>query len=349
MGESEPPQPLTSKLEPSTLNLESVLNLARIEEARAFLEGRIRRTPVEESRGLSEKLGVPVWLKLESLQITGSFKVRGALWKLSRLTQAQRRAGVATCSAGNHGLGIAYAARELGLTPTVYVPRSVDDSKHSAMLDLGADVIVSDFDGYDDTEAWARAEIEKSGKVFVSGFDDEDIMAGNGGTLALEVLEQVPQAGGFLLPVGGGGLSSGFSFVAKDRLPRAVIVGCQHEKSPALKLSLETGRAVTRLPAVETAAGGIEGGIGEKPFGVLRSRVDRVALCSEEELLEGVRWMLQEHHYLIEPSAAVTVSACLSGKAGSFDAPVVIVLSGRNLSLQTLRKILGVSAPMGSL
>ena len=317
------------------------LTLGRIEEAREFLQGRIRRTPVEESPALSERLGVPVWLKLEFLQVTGSFKIRGAFSKLSRLTPEERRAGIGTCSAGNHGKGIAYAARALGLTPTIYVPKSVDSSKKNAMVAMGGEVIVSDFDGYDDTEEWARREIEKSGKVFVSAFDDEDIMAGNGGTLAAEVLEDVPQARAFLLPVGGGGLSSGFSFVVKERLPDAVVLGCQHEKSPALALSLEQGRAVTRLPAVETVAGGIEGGLGAKPFEILRTRIDRVALISEEEIFEAVRWMLATHQYLIEPSAAVTIAACLTGKAGSLDAPAVVVLSGRNVSLETLRRILG--------
>jgi len=318
-----------------------MLSMNRIEEARAFLAARLRRTPVEESPGLSKLVGAPVWLKLEMLQVTGSFKVRGAFWKLSRLTEAERRAGIATCSAGNHGKGIAWASRLAGLTPTIYVPRSVDPVKHSAMVELGAEVIVSEFDGYDDTEAWAREETARSGKVFVSAFDDEDIMAGNGGTLALEVLEEIPDARGFLLPVGGGGLSAGFSFVVKERLPAATVVGCQLEASPGLKLSLEAGHAVTRLPAVETMAGGIEGGLGEKPFEVLRTRIDRVALISESEILEGVRWMLESHQYLIEPSAAAPVAACLTGKSGRFDAPVVVVLSGRNVALPTLRRILG--------
>jgi threonine dehydratase len=318
-----------------------MLSMSRIEEARAFLAGSLRRTPVEESPGLSKLVGAPVWLKLEMLQVTGSFKVRGAFWKLSRLSEGERRAGIATCSAGNHGKGIAWAARLLGLTPTIYVPRSVDSSKHRAMLALGADVIVSSLDGYDDTEVWAREETARSGKVFVSAFDDEDIMAGNGGTLALEVLEDVPDARGFLLPVGGGGLSAGFSFAVKERLPAATVVGCQLEASPGLKRSLEAGRAVTRLPAVETVAGGLEGGLGEKPFEILRTRVDRVALVSEDEILEGVRWMLEAHQYLIEPSAAAPVAACVTGRAGRFEAPVVIVLSGRNVGLPTLRRILG--------
>jgi len=318
-----------------------LLTVSRIEEARAFLAGRLRATPVEESPDLSRRLGVPVWLKLESLQVTGSFKVRGALWKLSRLSEAERRAEIATCSAGNHGKGIAWAARLLGLTPTIYVPKSVDSAKHRAMVALGAAVIVSEFAGYDDTEAWAREEIEKSGKVFVSPFDDEDIMAGNGGTLALEVLEDVPEARAFLLPVGGGGLSAGFSFLIKEKLPGATVVGCQLEASPGLKLSLESGRAVTRLPAVETVAGGLEGGLGKKTFEVLRTRIDRIALISEDEIFAGVRWMLEAHQYLIEPSAAATVAACLTGKAGRFDAPLVVVLSGRNVGLEIQRRILG--------
>jgi threonine dehydratase len=318
-----------------------VLTRSLIEEARTFLSDKIRRTPVEESRVLSDRLGVPVWLKLESLQLTGSFKVRGALFRLSRLSPEERRAGVATCSAGNHGKAVAYAARGMGLTPRIYVPRSVDRAKHREMVELGAEVVVSEFEGYDDTEEWAMRQSKESGRVFVSAFDDDDVMAANGGTLALEVLDQVPEARSFVLPVGGGGLAGGFSFAALQRVPQGLVVGCQLEASPALKLSLDRGEAVTRLTAVATTAGGLEGGIGANPFEVLRSRIGRVALISEEEIFEGLRWMLSEHHYLVEPSAAVTVAACLTGKAGSFDSPAVVVLSGRNVALETLRRMLG--------
>ena len=316
------------------------LSLSLIEKARAFLAGRIRRTPMEESPALSEILGVPAWLKLESLQLTGSFKIRGASFRLSLLTEEERRAGIATCSAGNHGKAVAYAARSLGLVPTIYVPASVDESKYSAIVELGAEVIRSRFPGYDDTEEWAIREAERSGRVWISAFDDEAIMAGNGGSLALEILEDAPDARGFVLPVGGGGMSGGLAFAVKEKLSGATIVGCQHEASPALALSLERGHAVTRLPAVETAAGGIEGGIGRKTFEILRSRIGRVALVSEREIFEGVRWMLEKHQHLIEPSAAAAVAACLAGKAGRFESPTVVVISGRNVSLETLRKIL---------
>jgi threonine dehydratase len=312
-----------------------------IKEASAYLKGRIRHTPVEESPGLADRLGVPVWLKLESLQETGSFKVRGALFRLSRLTAEERRTGIATCSAGNHGKGVAFAARQMGVQATIYVPSSVDETKYRGMIALGADVRVSRFAGFDDTQEWALEEAAKGNRPFISAFDDPAIIAGNGGSLGIEVLDDLPAARTFILPVGGGGLAAGFSFYAKEKYADAVIIGCQHELSPALQLSLKAGRAVTKLPAVETVAAGVEGGIGSQPFEILRSRIDRVALVSETEIFEAVRWMLDRHQYLIEPSAAVTVAACLSGKVGRLESPAVVVLSGRNVSTAVLKRILG--------
>lgn len=324
----------------ATRGVAATLTDDRILEASAFLTGRVRRTPIEESPDLSDLLGVPVWLKLESLQTTGSFKLRGAMFAINRMSEDARRPGIATCSAGNHGKAVAFAAREARIPARVYVPRDVDESKHRATLALGAEVFRSEFVGYDDTEAWAREEASRDGRLFLSAFDDDDVMAGNGGSLAIEVLDELPNAHAFLLPVGGGGLSAGFSFWVKGRRPDAVFIGCQHELSPALQLSLERGEAVTRLPAVETAAGGLEGGIGSRTFDVLRSRIDRVALLSESEIFDAVRWMLERHQYLVEPSAAVTVAACLTGKCGVLDGPAVVVLSGRNVSSRTIRRIL---------
>jgi threonine dehydratase len=317
-----------------------MLTIERIRAAAEFLKGRVRRTPVEPSRQLSEIAGVPVWLKLESLQITGSFKVRGAFVRLSELSEEDRRRGVVTASAGNHGKAVAYVSRLLSVPARIYVPKTVDESKYRGMLIFGAEVVRSEFPGYDDTEELAREEAAKSGRLFVSAFDDEAVMAGNGGSLAVEVLEDVPAAQTFVLPVGGGGLAGGFALYAKDRLPGSRIIGCQHELSPGLKLSLDRGEAVTRLPPIETVAGGIEGGIGPLPFDLLRSRTDGVALCSEEEIGEAVRWMLAEHQYLVEPSAAVTVAAFLTRKAGRLETPTVLVISGRNVSIETLQRIL---------
>lgn len=313
---------------------------ALIDEASGYLQSRVRRTPVESSLGLTKALGVPVWLKLESLQLTGSFKIRGAFFRISKMTAEERRDGVVTCSAGNHGKAMAYAARAENARVTICVPKSIDRAKHEGMLAMGADVRVSEFDGYDDTEAWAREMAKERGQAFISPFDDYAVMAANGGSTAVETLEQLADARNFILPVGGGGLAAGFAFEAKRHLLEAKIICCQLEASPALKMSLEARRAITKLPAVETMAGGVEGGIGALTFEMLAPLVDHVALVTEEEVLNGVRWMIEHHQYLIEPTSAVTIAACLSGKVEAQDGPAVVVISGRNVSAETVKKIL---------
>lgn len=314
--------------------------MALVLEARRSLEGRIRRTPVEDSPALSEAAKVPVGLKLESAQLTGSFKIRGAFFALSRLSAEDRKRGIVTCSAGNHGKAVAYVARELEIPAEIHVPASVDESKYQGMLALGASVVRSNVDGFDETEQIAKAEAARTGRPFVTAFDDNAILAANGGTLAAEVLEDAPQARTFLLPVGGAGLAGGFAFYAKTALPDCRIIGCQHALSPALALSLEKGEAILRLPPVATTAGGLEGGIGRTGFEVLKTRIDGVALITEEEMFDAVRFMLDRHQYLIEPSSAVTVAAIRTGKAGRMDSPAVAVISGRNVALSTVRKIL---------
>jgi threonine dehydratase len=318
----------------------TALDMPLVLEARRALAGNIRRTPVEPSAALSERAGAPVFLKLENLQLTGSFKIRGAFFVLSRLSGAERERGIVTCSAGNHGKAVAHVARELGIPAEIHVPRSVDESKYRAIVALGANVVRSEHDGFDDTERIARAAAGSSGRPFLTAFDDEAILAANGGTLAAEVLEDCPEARAFLVPVGGAGLAGGFAFFAKTALPDAAIVGCQHALSPALALSLERGEAVLTLPPVATTAGGLEGGIGRTGFSYLKDRLGGVALLTEEEIFEAVRFLLDRHQYLVEPSAAVTVAALLTGKAGRLVGPAVAVLSGRNVALPTLRRIL---------
>lgn len=309
---------------------------ALIDEASAYLSGKVRETPIEYSL-IHPDLHRGGWLKLESLQHTGSFKVRGALFRCSKLTEKEKSDGVVTCSAGNHGKAMAGS----DVNVTICVPRSVDQAKLAAMRSSWtANVLVSDFDGYDETEAWARELAGANGKTFISPFDDYAVMAGNGGSLAVETLRQFPKARNFVLPVGGGGLAAGFAFEVKRRKPDAKIICCQHVLSPALRMSLDAGRAITKLPAVETMAGGVEGGIGALTFEILAPLVDHVALVTEEEILDGVRWMIGHHQYLIEPTAAVSIAACLSGKVELQDGPAVIVISGRNVSAETVKKIL---------
>lgn len=312
-----------------------------IDDAAEFLGPRVRRTPVELSRGLSDRLGREVWLKLENWQTTGSFKVRGALYALHVL-QREGAEVVATCSAGNHGRGVAHAARTLGMKAVIFVPSSVDETKYSGMLRDGAQVVKSPYPGYDRTEAWARRQCAEKGLPFLSAFDDDRIMAGNGGTVALEILEQVPDVRHVVVPVGGGGLSAGLAWVLKSRWPEARLTAVQTAASPALKLSLERGRAVTELEGPVTLASGLEGGIGVQTFAVLAPRVDHVAVVEEDALKAAFRWMLAEHQMVIEGSAAVAVAACLAGDVAPdpTDAPMVVVITGRNISQEKIRGVL---------
>jgi threonine dehydratase len=316
------------------------LGLPLIEEARRALAGRIRRTPVEVSPALAEAAGAPVSLKLECFQLTGSFKIRGAFFAMSRLSAAERARGVVTCSAGNHGKAVAWVARELSIPAEVHVPRNVDEAKYRAIVSLGAVIVRSATDSFDETEELAKLEAQASGRTYLTAFDDEAILAANGGTLAAEVLEDVPEARTFLLPVGGAGLAGGFAYYAKSVLPGSRIVGCQHALSPALSLSLARGEAVVRLPPVDTTAGGVEGGIGRTGFAVLKDRIDGVALLTEEQIFGAVRFMLDRHQILIEPSSAVTIAAILERKIERLESPAVAVVSGRNVALATLRRIL---------
>lgn len=316
------------------------LSLELIRKSSEFLKGKVRKTPVEFSPVLSDLLNAPVYLKLENLQLTGSFKVRGALFYLSTLSDKEKAQGVAACSAGNHGLGVAYAAKEMGVDCTIYVPKSVDQAKHQKMLKLGAKVVRSEFVGYDDTLEWAEKEAAEKHLPLISAFDDERIMAANGGSLAIEILSDIPQMQNLIVPVGGGGLSSGMCYYLKAGNPLIRTIGCQHIGSPAFKLSLERGRAVTKLPAVETVAGGIEGGIGEKCFEILKDRLDEITLLTEREIIEGFRWMLENHQYLIEPTSAVAIAGCLFHKVSALKGDTVIVLTGRNVSFTTMQKLI---------
>lgn len=316
-----------------------VLNLDLIDQAVAFLKPRIIETPLEESPALSALLGVPVQLKLEMLQRTGSFKLRGAFFRLSLLHPGERREGVITCSAGNHGWALAYAGKELGVPVTVYVPASVDPSKRAGIESLGATVVQAAFAGYDETDQFARVEAARLGRPFISPFDDDAIIAGNGGSLAAEILEANPAIKNFIVPVGGGGLAAGIGFYAKQKIPNFRLICCQHSGSPALRISLDRGFAVTEMPAIETAAGGIEGGIGSLTFSYLKDLVDQVVLVDEAGILEGVRWCLRELHYLVEPSSAVVIAACLAGGMHRLEGPTAVVLSGRNVAFETVRRI----------
>lgn len=307
-----------------------------IDRAESLLVPVIRETPMEPSPALSEKLGVPTWLKLECLQLTGSFKIRGALFALQELRDSGAST-VATCSAGNHGLGLAYAARLAKMPARIYVPGQVDPGKVELLRGMGADVRVSPHPGFDETETWAKDEVRRDGIPFISAYDDELILAGNGGTMMREMRRQLPDLETVIVPVGGGGLSGGMLLSAAR--PTS-LVAAQTQASPALALSLKKGEAVTQMDSAETLAGGLEGGIGLRGFEVLKTHNPQVIVVSEDEIREGLRWTLATHRYLVEPSSAVAIAAAQRPEV-KIDGPTVVVLTGRNIGVDVLRAVLG--------
>ncbi len=310
------------------------LNPTLVREAASFLDSRIRRTPAEFSPGLSEELGQDVYLKLENLQTTGSFKIRGALFALHKLKQ-KGILQVATCSAGNHGKGVAYAAEKLGMMAKIYVPSGVDRVKYDAMVRMGADVVVSDFIGFDETEKWSIGEAEKEEIPFISAYDDVLVMAGNGGSVALEVLDQVPDAKTFVMPAGGGGHAAGFISTVRSRYADCKTNLVQHERSPAFLRSLEKGRAVTEMDPFETLASGLEGGFGRNTFEMLKDQVSHVALVSESDIRRAMKWIAENHQYIIEGSSAAAIAACQRHDLATTAGSIVVFISGRNISLNT--------------
>ena len=316
-----------------------MLSLPLILEAASSIHGAIRRTPLEESPILSELVGVPVWLKLENEQITGSFKARGALFSLLKAKE-EGLSHVATCSAGNHGKGVAWVASRLGMTATIFVPSGVDSTKYAGMVGSGADVRKSEFPGYDDTERWAKNESIRLKIPFISAFDDYRVMAANGGTVAMEIFEELPSLEMLVLPVGGGGLSAGAAFFMKEKKPDCQVVVCQHEGSPAFQRSIEAGKPVLEMPAIETLASGLEGGFGRLTFEVLKERYDRIELISEAEIRKAMVWTIENHQLIIEGSSAVTIAACLRPDFDKPRGPIVLVVSGRNVAAATIVQVL---------
>lgn len=307
----------------------------RAQRAAAAVRGVVRRTPLIPSERLSEIAGAEVFLKCECFQVTGSFKVRGPVALLEAETSIR---AVAAASAGNHGLGLAWAARRRGIPCTVFVPRTVAAVKSEKIQALGARLLVSPHDGYDDTEAWAR---ERAGSAtWVPAFDHPWIMAGNGGTTALEIVEDLDDVDAFVVPVGGGGLAVGLGVVVRRLAPGATILGVNTEASPAMFESRRRQQAVTRLDPVETIAEGLEGGISENSYRLGLETIDDVITVSEASIRQAVVDTLKHDRLLIEGSAAAAVAAITQGRLPCGRKRVVVVLTGSNIDASRLKSLL---------
>jgi threonine dehydratase len=293
-------------------------------------------TPVERSRAIGDLVGADVWLKCENLQRTGSFKIRGAANRIARLTREEREGGVVCASAGNHAQGVALAASMQGVEATVFMPVEAPLPKVQATEAYGADVRLVG-DSFDDTLGEALAFAKERGSVFVHPFDHEDIIAGQG-TLGLELLEQVPDLGTVLVPVGGGGLISGLAVALRASAPDVRIVGVQAEGAASFPAALREGRR-RGADRVDTIADGIAvKHPGEITWPHVEQLVDEVVTVGDEEIAHAVVLLLERAKQVVEPSGAVGVAAALAGVT-ALEGTVVPVLSGGNIDPLVLQHL----------
>jgi threonine dehydratase len=309
---------------------------ADVEAAAGLLGGVVRRTPMWHSRGLADRVGGPVWFKCENLQRTGSFKIRGAYTRISRLSDAERARGVVAASAGNHAQGVALAARLLGARATVFMPESAPLPKLAATRAYGAEVRLV---GQTLTEALlAAAEYsERTGSVFIHPFDHPDVIAGQG-TVGLEVLDQCPEAATVVVGAGGGGLVSGVAAAVKARRPDIRVVAVQAETAAAFPASLAAGRPVA-LTSMATMADGIAVACpGDLTLAHVRGLVDEVRTVTEEDLSRALLFCLERAKLVVEPAGVAAVAAVLADPA-AFAPPVVAIVSGGNIDPVLLLKV----------
>lgn len=309
-----------------------------IKEAAEALRGVAKRTPMEPSKTFSTMTGSRVFLKLESLQTTGSFKIRGAFNKIRLLSDAERERGVVCSSAGNHAQGVAFSATHMGVPSTVFMPVFAPPSKVHATRGYGARVVLSGAI-YDEAYAAAMEHVKAHGKTFVHPFDDIDVIAGQG-TLGLEILEDLPDVDAIVVPVGGGGLVAGVAAAVRQVRPRTAIVGVEAHGAPAMRQSLLEG-SVKPSAGVATIADGIAVKTpGQKPFEIIRELVDEVVTVGDEEIAHALYQLAQRAKMVVEPAAAVGLAALLTRKVCFPGKSVVAVVSGGNVDMSLYAQIL---------
>jgi threonine dehydratase len=309
-----------------------------VEHAAAGLARFLSPTPLQHSRAFTDKARCQVHLKLESVQPIRAFKVRGALNKLSRMTSAQRDAGVITASAGNHGMGVAYAAAQFETPATVYVPEAANPFKVEAIRRYGANVVPAGRN-YHGAYLEARSAQESSGATFVHAYDDSEVIAGQG-TIAIEILRDLESFDTVLVPIGGGGLISGIALYIKARRPGVRIIGVEPAGADAMRRSLEAGHVVT-LDRVDTMADGLAASAPSLlTFELARRCVDDVLLVQEAEMLRAIRLLFEWEHLLAEPAGAAALAALLYHHRPVSDERVVVILSGANVTDEVMLRAL---------
>lgn len=343
--------PAPAGLFPSAEHLSRARGLAQRFPEAHLREVTLIRAPIERPGSR-----LRIWLALESMQVTGSFKVRGALLAVEALVAAAGAAQAASgkgapveviaASAGNHGIGVSLAAKVLGAKATVVIPRGAPRTKTDKIASYGATIVHAQSTGYDDAEAEAIELARTRGLPFLSPYDDLDVLTGNGASLGYEIIEKLGKVPDLVYaPIGGGGLATGLALAITDdtSAPTRRVWGVQSEASCAFAKSLETGVAVTTLPPAETLAEGLEGGISVRGFARARQVLAGAIVVTEDELANAMRFGVRELGLTLEGSAAVALAAALAAPS-DVDARVregdlVVVLTGRNVDPDRLARV----------
>ena len=316
-----------------------MVTLQDVQAARERVAEHIYLSPCARSETLSRATGTQAYLKLDNLQMTGAYKERGALNKLLSLSPAERAKGLIAASAGNHAQAVAYHAGRLGITTTILMPEGTPLLKVANTRGHGARVVLHG-SNYDEAYAEARRLEQVEQLTFIHPFDDAAIIAGQG-TVALEILEQVPDLDAVLVPVGGGGLVSGMAVALKALRPAVKVVGVETEVLPCMLASLEEGRLVT-VDAATTLADGIAvKRAGELTFQHVREYVDEIVTVSEEEIASAILYLLEREKTVVEGAGAVAVAALLNHKVRGLEGRrVVAVISGGNIDVNVVARVI---------
>jgi threonine dehydratase len=312
----------------------SDLRPASIFAAAHRLRGIATRTPLRRSAALSTLAGSDVYLKLECEQITGSFKLRGAFNVMASLPEEGRQRGVVAASAGNHGLGVAWSARHFGIRATIFVPATAPRVKREGIEKLGA-VIDATSDHYDAALERALAFAKERGATFIHPCTGALLLAGQG-TVALEILEELPDVQTVVTPVGGGGLLGGMGLLLRHVAPSTRIVGAQSEHTAAMARSLAASTVVS-IPAVPTLADGLAGDIDETALDIGQHTLDDIQTVSEAEIEQAIVWLAREEGVVAEGAGAVGVAALRAGKIKEGKGAMAIVVSGGNIDRERVR------------
>lgn len=308
-----------------------------ISDAYDRLKKRVRHSELIYSHYYSEKLGIPLYFKCENLQRTGSFKIRGALNFMTSQPRERLNKGVITASAGNHAQGVAFSADLLSVAATVYMPEITPPQKVQATRDYGAHVVLTGRN-FDEACAAAVAAQQKSGALFVHPFDDELVMAGQG-TIALEILEELPDLRNIIIPVGGGGLIAGMAAALRERAPHVRIIGVESVAAPSMSASFAAGKP-TEQPVCVTLADGIAVKLpGSKTVPVICDLVDEIVQVQEEDIALAIVALLEKTKMLVEGAGAVTLAALLNQRIAGLEGKTVCLLSGGNIDVKTIAQV----------